>query len=59
MVGEPPLLLGLSAWVAAKHALSSVRAGEIPRLDLPATGERLLMSISELLEARPAAPAAP
>lgn len=41
-VGEPPLLLGLSVWCAAKDALQSCAPGEGCRLDLPATGERLL-----------------
>ena len=42
-VGEPPLLLGLSAWLAAKDALAS--AGVTETLHLPATGERLLLAL--------------
>ncbi len=42
--GEPPLLLGLSAWLAAKDALRYVAPAR--RLDLPATGEALLMAMS-------------
>ena len=43
-LGEPPLLLGLSAWLAAKDALRS--AGFDGVLDLPATGERLTMALA-------------
>ncbi len=44
-VGEPPLLLGVSVWTAAKHALSFVSGRDIPTLHAPATGEELLMRI--------------
>ena len=47
-VGEPPLILGLSVWTAVKHALSFVRPGVRPRLDLPATPERVLIEIDRL-----------
>lgn len=43
-VGEPPLLLAISVWTAAKNALSFVCDG-IPRLGLPATGEELLLCL--------------
>ncbi|HEX2120704.1 MAG TPA: molybdopterin cofactor-binding domain-containing protein, partial [Thermoanaerobaculia bacterium] len=46
-VGEPPLLMAISAWCAAKHALSFVSNGEIARLRLPATNEELLMRMTE------------
>jgi xanthine dehydrogenase large subunit len=49
-VGEPPLLLGVSVWLAVKNALSY--AGS-PKLSLPATGERVLLALSEA-QARPA-----
>ncbi|MEO0963831.1 MAG: xanthine dehydrogenase molybdopterin binding subunit [Planctomycetota bacterium] len=46
-VGEPPLLLGLSAWLAAKDALRYVHGRSLtPRLCLPATGEAMLMAMS-------------
>jgi xanthine dehydrogenase large subunit len=45
-VGEPPLLLAVSVWTAAKHALSFVSAGEIPTLHAPATGEELLARLT-------------
>jgi xanthine dehydrogenase large subunit len=47
-LGEPPFILGLSVWTAIKHALSSIRPGIIPRLDLPATPERILLEIDRL-----------
>ncbi len=45
-VGEPPLLLGIAAWTAAKHALSFATLG-IPHLTLPATGEAILRCLSQ------------
>ncbi len=47
-VGEPPLLLGLSVWAAVKNALSYVSPGTIPDLQLPATGEQILMLMTKL-----------
>jgi len=47
-VGEPPLMLCLSVWIAVKHALSCVRNDAIPRLNLPATAEEILRRITEL-----------
>jgi xanthine dehydrogenase large subunit len=49
-VGEPPLMLCLSVWIAVKHALSAVRNDVIPRLNLPATAEEILRRITELTE---------
>ena len=49
-VGEPPLMLCLSVWIAVKHALSSVRNDVIPRLNLPATAEEILHRITELTD---------
>jgi len=47
-VGEPPLLLGISAWTAVKHALS-FRAGEKPiELTSPATSEVVLTELTRL-----------
>ncbi len=47
-VGEPPLMLALSVWTAVKHALRFVTpAGEIPRLDLPATNEEILHRLTQ------------
>ena len=47
-VGEPPLLLGVSAWAAVRHALSHLRTSNKPDLRLPATGEEILRCISIL-----------
>jgi xanthine dehydrogenase large subunit len=42
-LGEPPLLLGISVWAAVKNALSyTAPAGEVAKLDLPATPEQIL-----------------
>lgn len=49
-VGEPPFMLGISVWTAAKHALSFVSNGEIPKLQLPATNEELLMRLTYYAE---------
>jgi xanthine dehydrogenase large subunit len=47
-VGEPPLLLGVCVWLAIKNALSYVNGGQIPKLSLPATGERVLLAMEQL-----------
>ena len=48
-VGEPPLLLGLSVWLAARDAIRSISPNKIaPSLAIPATGERMLLAMSEL-----------
>jgi len=50
-VGEPPLMLAVSVWSAMRDAISSLTDYKLsPRLDTPATPERVLKSISELLE---------
>jgi xanthine dehydrogenase large subunit len=46
-VGEPPLMLGLSVWAAVKNALGYVSGQSLPRLSLPATGEEILMRLTE------------
>jgi len=53
-VGEPPLLLAISVWTAAKQALSFVSPDAASRLSLPATGETLLLSM-ELTKSIPVA----
>jgi xanthine dehydrogenase large subunit len=45
-VGEPPLVLGISVFMAVKNALSFVTNGAIPKLDAPATGEEILRRIA-------------
>jgi xanthine dehydrogenase large subunit len=48
-LGEPPLLLGISVWAAAKNALSyAARVEQLVKLSIPATGENLLMRLTEL-----------
>ena len=47
--GEPPLMLAMSVFFAIKDAIASVSNYEkTPKLDAPATPEKILMSISEL-----------
>ncbi|HEY1685127.1 MAG TPA: xanthine dehydrogenase molybdopterin binding subunit [Tepidisphaeraceae bacterium] len=43
-VGEPPLLLGISAFTAVKNALSYL-GEESMKIALPATGERILLAM--------------
>ncbi len=44
-VGEPPLMLALSAWLALKDAVAAVGGHAHPvTLDIPATPERVLMA---------------
>jgi xanthine dehydrogenase large subunit len=52
-VGEPPLLLGVSVWLAVKNALSHLN-GSGAKLSIPATGERILMAIEAANTHRPA-----
>ncbi|HMO25031.1 MAG TPA: xanthine dehydrogenase molybdopterin binding subunit, partial [Tepidisphaeraceae bacterium] len=55
-LGEPPLLLGLSAWLAVKDALS--QAGSLTgSLRLPATAEEILLSLPRQRADRHATPA--
>jgi xanthine dehydrogenase large subunit len=48
-VGEPPFMLGMSVWSALKDAISYVAVkGAIPKLDTPATPERVLKEIERV-----------
>lgn len=48
-VGEPPFMLGISVFEALSMAVASVAAyRECPRLDAPATPERVLMAVDRL-----------
>ena len=48
-VGEPPLMLAVSVVEALSMAVASVAKGQVcPRLDTPATPERVLMAIERL-----------
>ncbi|WP_170329340.1 xanthine dehydrogenase molybdopterin binding subunit [Ruegeria arenilitoris] len=52
-VGEPPFMLGISVFEALSMAVASVADyRECPRLDAPATPERVLMAVSRLQEGR-------
>lgn len=48
-VGEPPFMLGISVWCAIKDAVASVADYRAqPKIDAPATPERVLMAIQKL-----------
>lgn len=48
-VGEPPLMLALSVWLAIKDAVSAVGFHKIePTLNIPATHEKILLAIEEI-----------
>ncbi len=47
-VGEPPLMLAISVWLALVDAVAAAAGGGVPRLDAPATPERILNSIAAL-----------
>ncbi len=48
-VGEPPLMLAFSVWLAIKDAVSAVENHEFePAFSLPATAEVILLSIEEI-----------
>tara|TARA_R110002049_G_scaffold2750_8_gene22223 strand:+ start:164656 stop:166974 length:2319 start_codon:yes stop_codon:yes gene_type:complete len=57
-VGEPPLMLGIAPWLAAKHAMSFIAPNDIARLRLPATGEENLMCMTRLRVGETSPPAA-
>jgi xanthine dehydrogenase large subunit len=48
-IGEPPLMLAISVWLAIRDAVASLADHRLaPRLDAPATPERVLAAIEEL-----------
>ena len=54
-VGEPPFMLGISVFEALSMAVASVADYKIcPRLDAPATPERVLMAVTKLRALRAA-----
>lgn len=55
-VGEPPLLLGISVWAAAKNALSYLSADALPELNIPACSESLLRELTRYRAAAEALP---
>lgn len=44
-VGEPPLMLGISAWLALKDAVAAAAGTNHVHLDAPATPERVLLAV--------------
>ncbi len=51
-VGEPPLMLAISAWLALSDAIASVGDYKIhPALDAPATPERILTAVERIRRA--------
>lgn len=50
-VGEPPLMLGLSVWLAAKHAINQINRDQPVSLSVPATCEANLMCLTQLAKA--------
>lgn len=51
-VGEPPLMLGIAVFQALRDAIAACGDGwAVPRLDAPATAERVLMAIESLRSA--------
>ncbi len=48
-VGEPPLMLAISAFLAIKDAIAAVSDGRLsPQLDAPATPERVIMAVENM-----------
>ena len=45
-VGEPPLMLATSCWIAIKDAISNFKGGGLVVLDAPATTENILKAIN-------------
>lgn len=49
-VGEPPFMLAISVWCAIRDAVASLAAyRRLPAIDAPATPERVLAAVDELL----------
>ena len=45
-VGEPPLMLAISSWLAIRDAISNYKGDNIVKLNAPATPEEILKSIN-------------
>ena len=56
-VGEPPLMLAIAVWAAAKNALAYIAPTAAAELRLPATGEEMLRCITLANINAPPAPA--
>ncbi|TBV00699.1 xanthine dehydrogenase molybdopterin binding subunit [Phytopseudomonas dryadis] len=52
-VGEPPFMLGIAVWCALKDAVASLADYRLqPRIDAPATPERVLWGVQQMKAAR-------
>ena len=51
-VGEPPFMLGISAFMALQDAVAACAPGVWPALDAPATPERVLAAVDRVRRAR-------
>ena len=48
-IGEPPLMLAISVWLALRDAVSSISGGALAaNLDAPATPERVLLAVEDM-----------
>ena len=47
-VGEPPFMLGISAWLALSNAMSACNPAEYPAINAPATVEEVLKTITRM-----------
>ncbi|WP_278362426.1 xanthine dehydrogenase molybdopterin binding subunit [Stutzerimonas kunmingensis] len=55
-VGEPPFMLGISVWCAIKDAVASLADYKAqPRIDAPATPERVLWGVEQMRKLKQAA----
>ena len=55
-VGEPPLMLALSVWLALRDAVARLADGKLmPRLNAPATPEAILMAVDDIRQRATAA----
>ena len=52
-VGEPPLMLAVAVWAAAKNALAYVGPAGAAELQLPATGEEMLRCLTKAIAEAP------
>lgn len=55
-VGEPPFMLGISVWCAIKDAVASLADYQVqPKIDAPATPERVLWGVEQMRKLKRAA----
>ena len=48
-VGEPPLMLAISVWLAIRDAVASISESPLaPKLNAPATPEAILMAVNDI-----------